>query len=506
MNLISPHSIPAIDAYAMQVHGVSEETLIRRVGDAVAKEILSRFSGHGVILVLCGSGNNGADGYATALALRKAGANAVAADVLERGQRSEGGQAVLAEYQSLFGAPLTLRNAFASEGVSVIVDAVLGSGSRGALSDDLRRLLKWVKRQEVVRVAIDIPLGVDADLGEVVADAFAADITIVPSFLKRGLLSYPARGFCGELVLADIGMGEDSLYSEHFSAFAADGAWVKAMLPKRMPNSHKGSFGKLHVFSGSKKMRGAAHLATHAALRMGVGLVKLTTEEDVVRMVGRRLPELLFDSVSPISEWSDAFMREMAEEADRAAAILIGPGSGVSEALYRFITLLAWREGPPLLLDADALGSIAAYADGVDAFFRKAKRPLALTPHPLEFARLIGMTTAQVQAARMRLALTYAKKWGVALLLKGAGTLITDGDALYINTTGSTALAKGGSGDVLAGAVAALLAEGMTPMHALAVAAYLHGAAGDSLAAELSEYGVLPSDLPLRMAQLTRML
>jgi NAD(P)H-hydrate epimerase len=184
----------------------------------------------------------------------------------------------------------------------------------------------------------------------------------------------------------------------------------------------------------------------------------------------------------------------------------VGPGSGVSEALYRFVSLLAWRKGPPLLLDADALGAIAAYADGVDTFFKQAKRPLILTPHPLEFARLVGMTTAQVQVARMRLALTYAKKWGVSLLLKGAGTVITDGDALYINTTGSTALAKGGSGDVLSGAVGALLAQGMAPVHALAAAAYLHGAAGDSLATEFSEYGVLPSDLPLRMAQLIRTL
>lgn len=502
MNLISPHSIPAIDAYAMQLHGVSEEALIRRAGDAVAKEILSRFSGYGVILILCGGGNNGADGYAAALALCKAGANAVAVDVFERGQRSEGGQAVLAEYTELFGAPLTLRDAFALEEITVIVDAVLGSGSHGMLSDDLRRLLKWVKRQNVMRVAIDIPLGVDADLGEVGEDVFSADLTVVPSFYKRGLLSYPARGFCGEIVLADIGMGEDSLYSEYFSALATDAVWVKSVLPKRMPNSHKGSFGKLHVLSGTKKMRGAAHLATLAALRMGAGLVKLTTEEEVVRMAGRRLPELLFDSEPPVSEWSDAFMCEMAEEADRATAILVGPGSGVSEALYRFVSLLAWREGPPLLLDADALGAIAAYADGVDAFFRQVKRPLALTPHPLEFARLVGMTTAQVQAARMRLALTYAKKWGVALLLKGAGTVVTDGDTLYINTTGSTALAKGGSGDVLAGAVGALLAEGMRPIDALAATAYLHGAAGDSLAAEVSEYGVLPSELPLRMAQL----
>ena len=499
MELIRPESIPKIDALAIQNTEVTEEVLIRRAGDAAAKEILARVPSVREALVLCGGGNNGADGYATAIALRRAGVFALAVDAFGRGQRSEGGQAVLAEYTETCGAPLSYAS-LAGRTADLIVDAVLGSGATGPLSDEARRTARWMNRQSAYKVALDIPLGVDADYGEACADAVAVDLTVVFAFYKRGLLSYPARGFCGELVLADLGVFTREAYQAYFCATATDAETAKEYLPLRARNSHKGSFGRLQVFSGSKKYRGAAHLVAYGALRMGVGLLTLSTEEEVVRLVGRRLPELLFDVCESIDAWDMETMQAKAEASARADATVIGPGCSVSEALYHFVALLTSSEGGPLLLDADALGAIAAHAPDVDAFFAAAKRPLVLTPHPLEFARLIGASVAEVQRARMRLALTYAKKWGVCLLLKGAGTVITDGDRLYLNMTGSSALAKGGSGDVLSGAVGAFLAAKVEPLRALALAAYLHGAAGDALAKELSEYGVRPSDLPSRMA------
>lgn len=287
----------------------------------------------------------------------------------------------------------------------------------------------------------------------------------------------------------------------HENIQAIDDVFTREYLPKRQKNSHKGSFGRLQIFGGSRKYRGAAQLAALGALRMGVGLLTLTTEEAVIQTVCRRNPELLFDEEKPISLWGEEDIARKCLESDTASAILVGPGAGVSEALYAFLRALSKREGAPLLLDADALGAIAAYAPDVDAFFSGACRLIALTPHPLEFGRLIGKTASEVQEDRMRLTREYAKKWRVSLLLKGSGTLVSDGSMLYINTTGSSALAKGGSGDVLAGAVGAFLAEGVSPTKALAIAAYLHGRAGDSLAEELSEYGVLPSELPRQMAK-----
>lgn len=498
MDLIRPMSIPLIDAEWMENEGVTEEALIRRAGACVAKEIASLYTG-GEIVILAGGGNNGADGYATALSLHEQGIIAHVADVFEKGQRSEGGKAVLADYRALYGEPLT-RAALYKKSPEFLVDAMLGSGAVGPLSDEARRIGKWLARQRGKKIAIDIPLGVDADFGEVQGEALQADVTIVLSLPKRGLFSYPAKGYCGKLVFADLGLRPETM-SAYFAATATDAAYVKARLPRRSENSHKGSFGKVQLFSGSRKYRGAPHLTALGALRMGVGLLRLSTVEEVMRPVGRKIPELLMDTVPPMTEWTEAALEENIAKCEDASAVIVGPGCGVSEVLYRFVDRLVHKEGAPLLLDADALGAIAAYAPGVDAFFASAKRPLALTPHPLEFARLIGMTVAQVQAQRMRLAMLYAQRWGVSLLLKGAGTLICDGHDQIINTTGSSALSKGGSGDVLSGAVGAFLAQGCQPLDALAIAAYLHGAAGDSLASELSEYGVLPSDLPYRMAR-----
>ena len=502
MQLIQPKSIPEIDAAWIKKRGITEEALIRTAGEKIAEEIL-RLPVKGDVLILAGGGNNGADGYATALALHAAGVRVSVVDVFGKGQRSEGGRAVLAEYRALLGEEKGRDTLKTDSDAAVIVEAVMGSGAIGALSDGARDLCAWLARQRGYKLAVDVPLGVDADYGEVSACALRADATVMLSLPKRGLYSYPAREYCGRLLLADLGIDAND-FSDGFAGEATDEALVRAYLPKRTGNSHKGSYGRLHIFAGSRKYRGAASLAAEGAFRMGVGLLTLTTEEAVVRTVGRRLPEILFDETLPIASWTVSDILQKCAESDKATAVLVGPGVGVSEGLYHFLCALAEREGAPLLLDADALGAIAAYAPDTDAFFAACRRPVALTPHPLEFGRLIGKTAEEVQRRRMRLCEAYAQKWGVSLLLKGAGTLVCGEERLYINTTGSSALAKGGSGDVLSGAVGALLAAGVSPTEALALGAYLHGAAGDSLASVLSDYGVLPSELPRQMAKLLR--
>ncbi len=503
MDLIRPESIPFIDQKIIKTLGISEETLIRRAGEAVARAISDRYCG-GDVVILCGGGNNGADGYAAALALRKRGIPATAIDALGKGQRSEGGLAVLAEYTALYGAPgrsAALKNFTEA---AIVVEAVMGSGARGALSEEAQELLSWINGQRGFKAAVDVPMGVDADLGEVRAEALRADLTVMLSAPKRGLYSYPAREYCGLLLLDTLGLPMDKVLSPYVAGVATDADFVRAHLPKREKNSHKGSFGRVHIIAGSARYRGAAHLCAEGACRMGAGLVSLFSEERVLQMAGRRLPELLLCPLPPVSLMTAEERGALIKETDAATAVVVGPGCGVSEALYLLVCELLRREGAPLLLDADALGAIAAYCPDVDALFATAVRRVVLTPHPLELARLLHTTAARVQAGRIRLAMAAARRWGVCLLLKGAATVVTDGEALFLNTTGSTALAKGGSGDVLAGALTALLAQGVDPLTALAMGAYLHGAAGDALADELSDFGVTPSDLPRAMARAVR--
>ena len=503
MDLIRPESISFIDKEIIETLGISEEMLIRRAGAAVARAIVARYRG-GEVVILCGGGNNGADGYAAALALRECGIPAVAVDALGKGQRSVGGKAVLAQYTVLCGMPKTVAELADFTHAAVVVEAVVGSGARGALSADALSLVAWMNDHPGMRVAVDVPMGVDADLGEVAGDALRADLTVMLSAPKRGLYSYPARDYCGELLLDTLGLPVECVLPPYVAGTATDADFVRDHLPKREKNSHKGRFGRVHIIAGSRRYRGAAHLCTAGACRMGAGFVTLSSDESVLQMAGRRLPELLLHSLSPIACMTGEERLLLMQATDAATAVVVGPGCGVSESLYLLVCDLLRREGAPLLLDADALGAIAAYAPDVDALFSAAARRVVLTPHPMELARLLHTDAATVQAGRIRLAMETARRWGVTLLLKGAATVVTDGDALFLNTTGGTALAKGGSGDVLAGAVGALLAQGVDPTHAAAMGAYLHGAGGDALACELSDFGVTPSDLPRAMAKAVR--
>ena len=494
-----PEHIPEVDKRALARMGLDEETLIRRAGEAVAEEVAKRRAPTSV-LIFCGCGNNGADGYATALSLSARGFRVLCVDVLGKGQRSEGGAGVLAAYTALLGAPLSLKEGLAAE-AEICVDAVLGSGARKEEpTGDLFAVWRYFTEKSAFKVAVDLPLGVDAAYGTLARKHLTVDLTIMLSFAKTGLLSYPAREACGELVRRGLGIDDPSLVEGLPTHLVADDEYVKNALPKRGKNSHKGSFGRVAIVAGSKKYRGAALLSAEAAARCGAGLVSLYTEESVLAFVGRKRPEFLFTALPPSSAWTEREVLSLVDDVNSASALLVGPGCDRTQGALALILSLLQREGAPLVLDADALNLLASLEDKGRTALKGAQRAVCLTPHPAELARLLGVTVSAVQEDRMAVAMAYARDTGVYLLLKGAATVLTDGKEVSLNTTGSSALAKGGSGDVLAGAVAAFLAGGAPPLDALRLAAYLHGRAGDTLAESRSEYGVLPSELPLAMA------
>ena len=506
MKLASVDLISQIDAFARERLSLSEETLIRRAGEAVASALFDEGcypenATFPLTVILCGGGNNGADGYAAALSLAARGVPTVAVDVFGKGQRSEGGKALLAEYVEKLGAPYTLDRLPELADAGVFVDAMLGTGVSGELPEAGRIAARFMSRREAYRLAVDIPFGVNATDGTVDADALSAHATVVLSYMKKGLLSYPAKEKCGKLILADIGLDIPAVHKAfpRLEEGVSD-ELIRSLLPPRFADSHKGSYGKAVLLCGSRKYRGAAVLASYGALRTGVGLLTLASERDVILMMGKKLPEAIYHELPPMSEWTEKEIEEAVALAEGASSLLVGPGCGKTEALYRVVLRLLSTEGCPIVLDADALGALAMHPEEAEIALSTAKRPVLMTPHPLELSRLIGVPVQKIQANRMNIARETAKRFGVSLLLKGAATVIASGDTLYVNTTGSSALAKGGSGDVLSGVVAAFTAAGVSPVHALLLGAYLHGKAGDSLAEELSEYGVLPSDLPRQIA------
>ena len=492
MIAISPKMTEAIDRFAEISLGIPTVRLMERAGLAVADHVADFCPEGGRVLVLAGGGNNGGDGYAAALILAARGYRTVVCDVLSRGQRSEAGRHFLAEYKKTIGEPITLEEAFAWPH-DCLVDAVLGTGGALPLSEALYPAAALITKSSAYKLAVDLPLGVDAEDGSVDPHAVTVDETLMLGFPKHGLYSYPARGHVGRLTVADIGLDTPAIRalireSEHLTA-PTD---IASLLPKRYANTHKGSYGHLLLLAGSPRYRGAALMAASAALRMGAGLCTLASCEEVLSAAAITMPELILTTLCDHSD--------ILSLCEGKSAILLGPGSGVGDITAERAYLLLSTEGAPLLFDADAINVLAS-AEG-RLRLSETKRRVILTPHPAEFARLIGADTATVQADRLVLARRFAQKHpNVTLVLKGAATVITEGEHFTVNTTGSPALAKGGSGDILAGAIASLLATGLSPYDAARIGVCLHGAAGDLLENRYSPLGVRPTDLPEAMAE-----
>ena len=278
--------------------------------------------------------------------------------------------------------------------------------------------------------------------------------------------------------------------------YITDAALAASLLPKREQNTSKGSFGRAALITGSERYVGAAMLALEAALRGGAGYIDFLGSAALCESLRMRFPEAIY---TLLDYTVDSGREALVAQTSRAGAILVGSGCESTEALYLAVAELLSTDGAPVVLDADAINAISSY--GNTNIIRNSHRRVILTPHPLEFSRLTGYTVEEIQSDRLTLARDFAASHGCILVLKGSGTVITDGDISYVNSSGSSALAKAGSGDVLAGLLTSLLAFSTDALKTAALAVYIHGRAGDNLAVELSEFGVTPSDLPRECAR-----
>ena len=497
--------ISEIDRYASEKLGIPTLTLMDRAGGAVASAVKKYVSVGSKVAVFAGKGNNGGDGYAAALKLMD-DYNVTVYDVFDGGQRSDEGKHFLCEYSSHGGVieALTfsekqLDNITSSH---CVIDAVFGTGYSGELPEKVCRLIDLICAMDsAFKIAVDVPLGVNADFGTLLLPAtYCATATVVLGFIKIGLVSYPARKHLGNLIYDNIGLQNEAVF-EHFNFkdYYIDRELASSLLPQRPIDSHKGTFGKLLVITGSSTYPGAAHLTVESALRSGVGYVTYLGEKEMCDSLVTRFPEVLYKpcSIEKITE------SDIAAFSSDYTAILIGSGIGQAhpQELYRVLEQLIKTDGCPLILDADAINVLAKNPEHSADLIASSPREIILTPHPLEFARLIDLPLHLIKDDRLACAVTFATERCCTVVLKGAGTVVCDGQHTYVNSSGSSALAKAGSGDVLAGHLAALVALGMTPGEASALAVYLHGLAADILAEELSEFGVTPSDLPKEIAR-----
>ncbi len=505
MKLALSHQIPKIDGYITEQLGISQEELIDRSGSAVARAIISLVPKGARLIFFCGKGNNGADGYSAAHKLMK-DYKVTAYDVFGEGQKSIAGKNTLKKYISdggeyrIFELNKELKEEIKS--ASCIVDAIFGTGFEGELPEEVRALSFEIGRLVgAVKIAIDVPLGVSADTGAADICTSSMSATVELSFMKPGILSYPAKTYVGKVIHDDLGLPLDKINEKFKLSYNyIDEGLACSILPKREENSSKGSFGKALLITGSDKYKGAAALSLEAALRGGAGYVTYVGNESICTSLCAKLPEAIYKTVGDIDKLSLNDMKEITELSAKAAATLIGSGSDNTEGLYRLVCALLESEGGVLILDADAINSLSHHLDEALERIKNSRRRVVLTPHPLEFSRLSGTEVSLVQQNRLSCAISFAAENKCILVLKGAGTIVTDGQEVYINSSGSSALAKAGSGDVLSGLITSIAASGAAPMLSAALAVYLHGKAADTAIDELSTYGVTPSDLPVKIA------
>lgn len=383
-----------------------------------------------------------------------------------------------------------------AEDADVIVDAIFGTGITGAPRGKALDMIEFINGRENPVVAVDIPSGVNGTTGEAGGEAVFADITVTIGAPKLGLLFHPGKTLAGEVTVVDIGFPDEIIEKHADKTYLLDRIEAAYGLPFRAPDSHKFNAGTLLLIAGSDRYRGAALLAGEAALRVGCGMVYLGVPQSIRPQIDVALREAV---TFPLPETGEGTLSAgaaavLAPYLERADAVAIGPGMGRHDETDRFIRDFVAHCGKPAVVDADG---ITAFSGKTEQLGRTGSQ-LVITPHTGELKRLMGNDFPESPPDRVAATRAAAQKLGVTLLHKGAPTLIASADeGLWINSSGGSALATGGTGDVLTGLVGGLLAQGAAPMDAACSACFLHGRAGEYAAEDHGVRGVIASDLPM---------
>ena len=497
MIITTADEIRAIEVREDEI-GTKFLALMEKAGSGCAGLIMDEYAPEdGPVTVVCGSGKNGGDGFVIARKLLRAGYDVCAvlafgepkaADAVENFRRAND----LAVPMFSWGAPEAEE---AVKTAQVLVDCMFGIGFRGAANELQSEVFSAMNEAPGDTVSIDVPSGVVTDTGEVLGTAVKADRTIAISTLKPLHVLYPAREYCGEIRILDIGLLPASYEAVTPRLHTLDGEEAAALLPARSRTAHKNDAGHILSLCGSYRMPGAACLCANAALRAGAGLVTAAYPESAYPAVSSHLTEAMS---LPLPAAEDGTLSVdslpvLKAFLDRATVLVAGCGLGQSDDVRAVLTeLLKTFEGPALL-DADALNNLA----GDLPVLKERTAPTVLTPHPGEMARLTGKPVSELLTDRVSAAKTFADEYGVTVLLKGPDTVIAscDSEEIFVNATGNEGLAKGGSGDTLSGILGALLAQGTAPFEAAAAAAYYHGKAAEYAALDRALRSILATDL-----------
>lgn len=494
MKIVTAEEMGHIDRSTIARYGLSAEVLMERAGLAVAELVKAQYSPRKV-LVLCGPGNNGGDGLVAARNLHSWGYR-VAVHMLSRRSALAPDCQTQLRIAEKFGVPCVFSTALSPAELhgTIVIDAILGTGLSRAVSSMLADVIRLVNDSGAAVVAVDIPSGISSDSGAVLGEAIRASRTVTFGLPKRGHYLYPGAEHTGELLIADIGfppalVGDDRLVLDRIDADVA-----ACFLPERPANAHKNMFGHVLVVAGSAGKTGAALMTARACLRAGAGLVTIGVPETLLDVfMGRVTEEMLLplpdDGSGELAPFAaDEIVRHAAERFDIVA---IGPGLGQSPSLPRVIADVVLHCRVPLVIDADGLNALS----GRTNLLQSAKAPVVLTPHPGEFRRLLPQDSMDTSLS-IEAALAFASAHGVYLVAKGAPTITAIPERrAFLNTSGNAGMATAGTGDVLTGIIAGLLAQHLQPADAAVLGVYLHGAAGDIAAERTGQHSLIATDV-----------
>lgn len=491
-----------IDRYTIETVGIPSMVLMEKAAMTVVRHTKELCSEKDTILAVCGYGNNGGDGIAAARILFMEGYHVAVYMVGKKEYATKETKQQL-KIAKKIGVPILRKVRF--EEYTVIVDAIFGIGLSRTVTGEFRKVVENINRSAATVVAVDIPSGVCADDGKVLGIAVKADVTVTFGYQKIGCLLFPGSEYAGSVFVEDIGFAAGGL-TEAPTRFYFDET-PAALLPVRQKNSNKGTYGKVLVIAGSKNMSGAAYFAATAAYRMGSGLVRILTAQENREILQRQIPEAILTTYETMDDRiSDTDAESIKEAVEWASVIVLGPGLGLSAMSARIVNYVIHECKVPLVIDADGLNIISRMVtekveekEGIEGRIRFLAELLPaetiLTPHKKELSVLTGIPLADLVGCLIDSSASCTYNNDLIYVKKDVRTIVSFGNSDYINVSGNDGMATAGSGDVLAGMIAGLLAQGELPKMAAMAGCFLHGLAGDVAAKRKGPRSMLASDI-----------
>ncbi len=504
MNIVTAQQMKALDQQTINDIGIPGIVLMENAGRGTVEQIQRYFPDVLAkrIVVLCGRGNNGGDGFVIARYLYNAGCNVktfLLAPIDKVGGDAKINMIVFQNMGALIQEitdEKQWQHALTDvKHAGLVIDALLGTGLSSEVRGLYRSVIKDVNEATSVPVvSVDIPSGVDATTGRILGAAIHAQLTCTFGLPKRGHVVFPGLAHTGTLEIVDIGIPNRLINQAGITEYLLDENYFTGSIPRRDPEAHKGTYGHVCILAGSPGKTGAAAMAGQAAMRTGAGLVTLGVPESLNPILEAKVTEVMTEPIADkgkgvldSDEWSS--IRDLLAG---KTVVALGPGLSDQDTTAQLVYRVIESSPIPIVIDADGLNVLAKKPTAL----QQAQAPVIITPHPGEMARLMGTTVQSIQSDRISCARDFSRDYGAVVVLKGARTIIAEPNGrIYINPTGNPGLASAGMGDVLTGIIAGLTAQGLTPLRASQLGVFIHGSVGDTLAGEGAPIGIMATDL-----------